>query len=491
MADSDTYPDLFSERLDMPAFEGASQDYRNSQRVAYLADADLLAVNELELLQARSRHLARNNPIASAAEQKMTTKLGAVTIQWKTADGQEHTLMQSLWDEFYADPCLDGKGNGNTLQSVWNHDRLQSGEAIARMLIQVKGNSNRVPLKIQNIESEYLPIAYCGDPSQSSRNADNTRYGITFGTGNKPKIYNFYKERYYGLTDLRKFSPEDMVKIRADDIIHIFERLRSNQWRGIPVLAPLITTLYRLDDLEYATTNKQIASSIISWIVERNSGVSPTAMGSLRVGGKNSTSDPIKKLFFASNGGSVQYTEPGETFKLVENTDIGNNLLGLVQHMIREISAGYGIPYYMLSGNTEGLSFASIRGILIELRDRLEFTHHFINIPDGLAKVAKRFKQVAELSYAVSDAYPTYQFPRHFGVDELKDTQGDILEVQAGFDTSENKRKERHNSFSDVLKGSEQDKSLGREGLLDVGKTSSSNNLTNGNGEATPQSSSN
>jgi len=469
---TDSLTSFFTLGLTAPAYEGASQDYRNSQRVAFTADADFIAMAEYALLQGRSRHLARNDPIAHAAENKFIAKMGAVSVKWQTKEGEEHPLMQELWDEFYDDPCVDGKGNGNTLQATWNHDRFQSGEAISRMLIVTKNNPNRVKLKLQNIESEYLDINYRGFDLTDVDIQYRTRYGITFDENSKPQIYHFYPDGTFALgANPNSVDQFRRVPIAAQDILHIFERLRSNQWRGIPVIAPMLTTLYQMSDLEFATVNKQQAAAAISWIVEQADALALNPAGSVKTADKRYMNDTEKKLIFTTTGGAVQYTNPGDKFQLVQSADIGNNLLGLLKHLLQKVAVGYGIPYYMLSGDTEGLSFAAIRGILIEFRDRLEYLHHFVNIPDGLDKLTARFKAIAKLSFPVDEAFPVYGFPRYYGVDELKDTQGDILEIQAGLATSDQKREERNTTFEQVRQSRVKDQELGINGLLDLPTT--------------------
>ena len=440
------YNEIYGSSISMPAFESASTSYRQEQRGAYLADADSLAINELTLIQSRSRDAARNNPIAFAAESKFVTKLGAVKVNWKTKEGEKHELAQELWDEFAANPNKDGFGDLDVTQTLWNHDRFQSGEALSRLLLVTKNNPNRVKLKLQNIESEYLPISYMGTTMDEM---GKTRYGITFEEG-IPTYYNFLPERYYGIQDANTINV-NYVKVPAEDVLHIFERRRSNQWRGIPVVAPLLNCLYELTDLTQATVSKQKSAAAISWIIEQVNALDINAIGSVKTAGKQSTNDPIQKMFFAANGGSVQYTNPGDKFQLVQSSDIGNNLMGLIKHELQTIAAAYGIPYYMLSGDTSGLDFSSIRGILIEFRDFLEYIHHVINIPSGLAKVTARFKDVARFSFAVEDAYPTYQMPRNYGVDELKDAQADLLELQLGATTLERIQQERGVTMEEVL----------------------------------------
>jgi lambda family phage portal protein len=447
-----SYDELYKGNvLQLPAFDAASTDYTQSKHAAYIADADIYALAELQLIQARSRDMARNNSIAYAAETKYVTKLGAVEVKWKTADGEIHELAQELWDEFAKNPNKDGKGNLAVTQSLWNHDRFQSGEAICRMLLVTKGNNNRVKLKLQNIESEYLDITYMGqsDSNTVALPFGSTRYGITFEEG-VPIYYNFLPERRYGV---QQVGDENFkyVQVPAEDILHIFERRRSNQWRGIPIIAPMLSELYRVTDLSKFTVDKQIAASAISWIVEQANAFDINGIGSVRTAGTNSENDTKTKLVMTTNAGSVQYTNPGDKFHLVQSADIGNNLIGLLKHELQKISSAYGIPYYMLSGDTSGLDFSSIRGILIEFRGYLEYIHQIINLPEGLDKVTARFKDVARFSFAIDDAISSYQFPRQYGVDEIKDTQADLLELQIGATTLEAIQAERNVTMEDVI----------------------------------------
>ncbi|MCX6733055.1 MAG: phage portal protein [Candidatus Roizmanbacteria bacterium] len=470
--------------LHTPAYDSASMDFKNSQREAYVADADLLAINELLLIQSRSRNVSRNNPIVTSAEDKYVAKLGSIKVNFKNPDGTEHKLMQELWDEFADDPNLDGKGNLCTNQAVWNHDRFQSGEAIIRMIIKQKDNSNRIPLKLQSIESEYLDVTYMGfsDPELSQLPFGTTRYGITFDDYNKPIFYNFWSDRHYGIRNVNT-TPWQHVKVPAEDVCHIFERRRSNQWRGTPVVSSLLSTIYEITDLTDATVAKQLAAAAISWIVEQPDGSPLNAPGSIRTAGNTMPTDLERKLFFVANGGQVQYTNPGEKFQLVQSSDIGNNLTSLLKHQLQTIAAGYGIPYYMLTGDTEGLNFSSIQGILLEFRNRLEYIHHYINLPDGLDRIVKRFTAIANIMYPETvTAKPSYQFPKNYGVDMLKDYQGNVLGMQSGQTTLKRVMDENHLTEEEVLQDQALKEKLGLVGLTDL---PTSANMTQNNN--TPQ----
>jgi len=154
--------------------------------------------------------------------------------------------------------------------------------------------------------------------------------------------------------------------------------------------------------------------------------------GLVRQLGRKFTSDSEKQLAFSQSGGSVQYTSG--KFNLVQSRDIGSNLVALLKEEYQKVAAALNIPYYELTGDTSGMDFSSIRAVLITYRNRLEFIYNVITIPDILLPLTRRFKEIAlALGYPVSNAIPTFQFPRWHGVDDLKDYQADLLAVISGF----------------------------------------------------------
>jgi len=334
-------------------------------------------------------------------------------------------------EEFESNPSLDGHGNLAAVQSVWRGEKFETGESLSRMVIDKKNNPNRIPLKLHNISSEYLDITFTGDTLDQMASFGRTRYGITFDKDTliKPETYNFFKNLYYSNTPAITTNPR--VAIPATDVLHSFERRQANQWRGIPLLAPCLIALYEIDDLCTATVRAQTSASAISWIVSDQQGAAPEAGGTISMLGRSAISDTTKQLAFDTSGGTVQYTSG--KFNLVQSRDIGSNLISLLKEEYQKISSALNIPYHQLTGDTSGLDFSSLRGILSGQRQRIEFLYNIMDIPDSLAPLAKRFKDIAvAMGYSVEDAFPSYQFPRYYGVDDLKDSQADLLEVISG-----------------------------------------------------------
>jgi lambda family phage portal protein len=466
----DPYQDTAYPQVQQVAYEGAAVGYRNSQKGLLTGEADSLAARELLNLQMRSGHAIRNNGYAKTAATKYVTSLGSIKVNWIDAKGKRHIPMQALWDEFASNPNLDGHGTLCSTQSIWHYEVFGKGNAFTRMIIKRDGNTNKVPLKLQTIPSQLHNIFYMG------KNSDNeiTRNGITF-VDSKPSTYYFrkgiYEQQWYQVNNT---FPQ--VEVPANELLHIFIRENAGQWLGIPSLASVLVPLYELDELNDATIAKQKAAQAIAWIIENTNPLNMTPTGSpITVKDK----DNNDKIVFKSSGGNTQYLNKGEKINFYQSTDIGANLPVLIKAELHRICAAVGVPYHTLTGDTSGLDFSSIRAIGIELRHRLEYIHHFYTIPLGLEPLTAYFKELAKLySNKVAGAIPTYQLPRFYGVDELKDTQADLLEVQNGMSTLQSKLDERHTTFEDIIADRVRIKEAGLDNLL-VTQSPAANQINN------------
>ena len=196
------------------------------------------------------------------------------------------------------------------------------------------------------------------------------------------------------------------------------------------------------------------------------------------------------KIVFKAQGGSTQYLNRGEGIQFYQSTDIGANLQVLIKTEKMRIAAALGISYHELSGDTSGLDFSSIRALGIEKRVRNEFIHNTYTIPLGMTPVTNKFKALAYLfNKKTATAFPTYQMPRIYGVDELKDAQADLLEVMSGMNTLERILEERNLTFEEVLEDVKRNKPLVDAGVNIYQQQSPASQVTNN--KANPNSSSN
>jgi len=413
-------------------YAAASTEYSLAHRQASIGDADTLGVSEILFLIARSRYMCRNNAVASSAQDKYATKLGSIKVTWNSPDGSKHDIMQDLWDSWADNPMLDGFGNLDTWQVACNHERFASGKALTRLHTVV--TEHPIPLKLQGIPAEYWDINYTGmDNPNLNQNGLVTKYGITF-QNTKPLAYHFFKEGYFSIKPAPIKDGWKREIIDANDIINCFERKNANQWIGVPLLTSCLITIYALEDLCDATIKQQTNASAVSWIVSsEGSSLLRTPVGSVSVQGKKDLNDPDKQTIFRSASGNVHYLATGERLEQVQSTDIGNNLVPMIKSELELVAAALNMPYFELKGDTSGMDFSSIRAILIQWRNRIEFIYNMITIPTQMKPLVNRFQSYAKLKYKVANAKPSFILPRWYGVDDLKDAQADLLEIASGF----------------------------------------------------------
>lgn len=434
-------------------FEGAATNYKTGLRGLLDGEADTLAVRELRYLQSRSKHLTRNNGHARIALKSWVTNVGNIKTVWKTKNGKVHKVMQGYWEEFIKNPSFDGFGDMDTFQGVSNSSIFSTGTSYIRKLI-IRDGKSTVPLKLQLIPSVLHDVAFNQGFIDTSDKV--IRYGMTF-VDSVPTEYHFRKS----VLDRPLYGVNPRVTVPADEIIHTFIRDEPGQWLGIPLLSSVILSLYELDDLLTATVSKQKAAQSLAILIEQTA----NTIAQLPVGGHKEilTPDGKKKVIFQSDAAEAQvlYLNKGESAKMFQGTDIGANFGVLADLELRKIATVADLAYHQLTGDVSGLNYSSLIGIAIQSRNRLEYLHNTLFIPLREAPIADAFKELAVLyNPKVASAVPYFQLPRWRGIDDLKDAQSDLLELQNGLGTYTDKLAERGLSVEDILADRESMKEL-------------------------------
>jgi lambda family phage portal protein len=446
-----------------PNFEGAATNYRAGLRGILSGEADTLAGNELRFLQNRSKHICSNNGYGKIALKNWVTNANYIKVVWKDKKGKSHKVMQSYWDEFAANPSYDGFGDIRTFQGVSNSSIFLTGNSYIRKLIVREGNSNTVPLKLQLIPSILHDVRYSLSSSDITK---IVRHGMTFNKS-IPTEYHFTKSFLENL-DIANAQVQH-ITVPAEEIIHTFQRDEPGQWLGIPILAPVIMSMYALDDLLTSTVNKQLATQNIAIIVEQ----AANAISMLPVGTPKSVDDGTgtgqSKIIFDNNANESQVVTlaKGETAKSFQGTDIGANFGVLLESELRKIATVADALYHQLTGDTSGLNYSSLLGMAVQSRNRLEWLHNFLFIPLREKPIAEYFQELAVLyNSKCASAVPYFQLPRWRGVDDLKDNQADLLAMQYGMDTQVNVLAERGLTREDILADLEERKEFEAYGIF-------------------------
>lgn len=236
------------------------------------ADADTVLSWDRPILVERSHDLVRNNPLAGGAINTNVTNVvgsgltmqAAIDYQYLGLDEAAAEAWQTdterrfrLWWES-PDCDVTRHDNGYGLQSLAFRSMLESGDIIALLPIVDRAVQGET-LTVQLIESERLSNPFGRSDTKSfvsgveqEENGAPFRYHIcdqhpgNYRPGAHGRTWTGYPA--FGATTGRR------------NVLHLFERRRPGQSRGIPYLAPVIESLKQLGRY----TDAEIAAAVNS-----------------------------------------------------------------------------------------------------------------------------------------------------------------------------------------------------------------------------------
>lgn len=423
-------------------YEGASQGPR-------LGNKGLLGVGgpnadisgKLPTLRKRARHAVRNQPYATTAKETYVSNLvgSGIIAKWP------NETLQRLWDRWILECDADGLDNIYGLQMLAAGSQFEAGEVLTRQRIRRAADRLTVPLQLQMLEADHLDESY-----SVQREHNPIVLGVGFNDFGQRTAYHLWRDHpgdgRTGLTgNVRRAVP-------ADEIIHLYRRLRPGQVRGIPELTPILVRLYEIDEMQDATLVKQKTAQLFGWIIKKKSypvesgGEVHSVLGIEETGANGEQLERIR-------AGGIHYLEDDEEieFSNPQAVDGTNYATWLKTELRASARAAAGLTYEQLTGDLEGLNYSSIRAGLLEFRRRIEQLQLHLLIHRWCRPVAQWFANVAVLNGADVPGYwqdpgaflPAWKSPKWDWVDPLKDVMADLLEVRAGFNTRANKIAER------------------------------------------------
>jgi lambda family phage portal protein len=202
--------------------------------------------------------------------------------------------------------------------------------------------------------------------------------------------------------------------------------------RGITWLAPILLRLHELDQYEDAALVKAKVAALFTGFIRDPDGT---------VAGMNNGGAVNGVLQVGMEPGSLIPLPPGADIQFSDPADPGD-YGAYVKNHIRAIASGLGIPYELVSGDLEGVTYSSIRAGLVEFRRRIEQLQHSIIVFQFCRPVWERFIRLSVLAghipvqdfdrdpaaYLAADWLP----PKWDWVDPLKDARAEIEQIKAG-----------------------------------------------------------
>lgn len=389
----------------------------------------------LDLIRNRARGAARNDPWAGVVLDKLVSNAIGTGIEarelWGNADQKK--AQKRLWKRWSKVCDADGVLDFSGLQALWAREQKEAGEVFVRKRRRRLTDGLPVPLQLQTIEAEQCPSWYYGTAS----NGNAIRAGIEFDLLGRRAAYWMHRT-HPGDYDPNVANGSDLVRVPADQILHLFEPLRAGQIRGIPQSASVLMRMYNLDSLDDAVLERQKIANLFAGFFETSAGaddedtVADMETGTAHDGMPEAGLEP----------GTMQDLPPGKKAVFSDPPDVGSNYADLLRGGLQAIAARNGVPYEVMTGDLRNVSDRALRLILNEFRRVIEQWQWLLIIPQLLQPVREAFFDAGVLAGALDlpgyaeqrdDIVETLWVPQGWPYSHpVQDVDADIKAIRAG-----------------------------------------------------------
>lgn len=400
-------------------YEGAAKGRRTESWLAQSTSANAEINQALVTLRNRSRDLVRNNPYAKNAVRKIANNVvgtGIIPTAVLNSRPQEKKIKQ-LWKDWAESTQCDYDGHFDFygLEKLVMRTVAESGECIIRKRI-VNDKSLPLPLQLQVLEGDFIDTFKHGPLSDGGQ----ILYGVEFNAAGKIVAYWLY-EQHPGDNYIFSFNIKSN-RFPIEEIIHVFEKERPGQFRGVPSGHGAMLRLKDLDEYEDAQLVRQKIAACFSVFVTDTSVPLP---------GNNANADEISEMV---EPGIIQKLRPGQGIAFAAPPQ-AEGFGEYTKNVLRGIAAGYGMDYTTLTGDLTAVNFSSGRMGWLEFNRNISEWQWQMLVPMFCNKAWNWFTQMSAL-YGVTRAgvliKASWSVPKREMINPETETKATIDSYQSG-----------------------------------------------------------
>lgn len=430
---------LLPERI-KASYDGAGEGRRSASWETSDGSVNSLMMPALRNLRSRSRAAVRNDPYAfNAIDKRVSNLIGTgITPRPTTADPALRKLLQELWEDWVDESDADGVTDFYGQQALIARTVETAGECFVRLRPRSLDEGLAVPIQLQTLAPEFVPH----DKFETTGNGNSIRAGIEFEPSGKRVAYWMYRAHPREVSGLTS-GYNQLVRVPAAQVLHIFEPVEPGQLRGAPRLSPVLKRLRSLDNYDDAVLFRQEVANLFAGFITRpapDSGQVPRdpVTGQLL----NLDEDGFTPMV-ALEPGTMQELGAGEEVEFSKPPDAGNNYPDFMRQQLLAAAAGSGTPYELLTGDMRDVNDRALRVVLNEFRRRLEQLQFSVYVHQLCRPVRAAWVDMAVLAGVLNlpeyakrrrEYLRTRWVPQGWAyIHPVQDVQSRILEVNAGF----------------------------------------------------------
>lgn len=315
-------------------------------------NAELAAAHYM--LVQRSRWEVQNNPSAYRAR----AVVGTWTVGTGIVPSIPVAVVADAWERWigYAD-ADENAVDFYSLQLQAMNEIFTAGEVLGRLRRRLISDGLPVPLQVQLIPTEYMPIAAWDRPANAQ-----TINGMEYDGIGRRVAYWMYNKHPRELM-ARSEKPE-LRRVPAEDVLHSFVADDVGLSRGVPWLSRALITLHDIAEYLDAEMVRKKTAALLSVII---TDPAPTPSVGLVDGSDTHGSqldEEINTNVPPLSPGAMIRVGHGTDVKIVQPADVGGSFDPFVRQQFLLIAQGLGIPYELLTSDFGQISDRTIRVIL-------------------------------------------------------------------------------------------------------------------------------
>jgi len=414
-----------------------------------------------DLMLARCHDEVRNNPWAASAVDNFESQIvgNGIKPKWNLKNDKLKEQIEREFHLWAASRFSDQAGllNYYGLQALAAREIFEGGEVFVRRHIRAPKwrprpgtRPLRVPLQIQLIESEQVPIwlnISATTPGPIGTPAGNVvRTGKEYDKDQRLVAFHMFAE-HPGETMFFPSTAIRFVRVGSEDVLHAYKPFRAGLLRGQPHLASTLVLLHELTKYTDATVvAKQIQAMFAGFIkkVTPESDLLPP-----------DPSFPAGVVSpYAPQGTRVANIEPGSLTELFPGEDItfpnlpqNSDMAAFMGIMLHQFAVAIGATYEQVTGDLRGVNLSSIRSGVQDAHRKCEQFIYNVAVTQFCEPIVHWWLDEAVLSGRLR--LPGYaQEPEQYQditwntsgwpwLDPSKDIEAKKAAVRAGFTTRE------------------------------------------------------
>lgn len=326
--------------------------------------ADATTRYALRTLRARSRDLAENDDYARKFLHMVRTNvIGPAGIRLQSQarepnngplDKAANDRIEDAWRRWGRHGSCDvtGRLSWTDAQSLFIASVLRDGEVLIR---KVRGYDNPFAFALQFIEADHLDEDY---NIEVWLNGNEIRMSVEFDRWRRPVAYHVLVKHPGDYTYVSK-TGQLRERIPASEIIHAYITERAGQSRGVPWMISAMTRLRNIGAYEEAAIIQARVDASKMGIIQSPTGTE--YQGESKDAGGN--------IIHEVEPGLVTQLPAGWEWKQHDPTHPSGEFGPFMKAALRGIASGFNVSYNTLASDPEGVTYATLRSMLLEDRD--------------------------------------------------------------------------------------------------------------------------